>query len=759
MQQAVPGKSSARSNGLRWLAQDLLAGAVASVVLIANLVSFAALMFPGALAQGTSTVIWAMLIGSGVGGLWVAWRTSLPPLATGIDSPTGAVFVLLAASAGATVLAGGGSAQTAVTATMLLFSATTLLSGLLLLGLGWARWGLYLRFVPYFVVAGFLAATGWLLIVGGIRMATGRSGSALFAPWAATDAAKLATALAVLGLLLVLRRWVKSPLALPVALIGMTLAASPLLALLPPEARQGWYLPSLGTLVHWSPLSALQAAPVTATAVTGALRFLPEVMAAVVVALISLVSKTSSLEVARKASCDLDQELRAHGVATLAVVPLGGIVSMMQLGSSRLLDQAGARTRFAGVAAAGMMIFVALANFDLPALIPLPVAAGLVMVLGYGFLVEALAKSLAQRDWSNLLLAVAIAAVCVRYGYLEGVIGGVVAACLLFAASYARIGAVRQHLSRAQFAGSVSRSAAASQHLADSAAAGESIQLYWLSGYIFFGSSEGVFERVRRDLRALPPQRVSHVVLDLRAVTGADASATVSLVKLRNFCQLQGVTLAYSAVAPGTQGVLARDGLFSGPGQPPPFNAVDDALAWCEDRVLTAAGLDAADATAATDDTEDRQTREARHTAAFEAWLQQQLGPGVAVAEFMPYLVRHAIAGAQPLYREGEPSDEIDLVAAGRLVVTLGEGTPQVRRVRSISTHTVVGEMGFFRHAARSATVSSEGPALLFTLTRAHFERMRAERPDLASAFHECLLRTLSDRIGLSERMLMSLGR
>jgi SulP family sulfate permease len=121
--------------------------------------------------------------------------------------------------------------------------------------------------------------------------------------------------------------------------------------------------------------------------------------------------------------------------------------------------------------------------------------------------------------------------------------------------------------------------------------------------------------------------------------------------------------------------------------------------------------------------------------------------------------VRHAIAGAQPLYREGEPSDEIDLVAAGRLVVTLGEGTPQVRRVRSISTHTVVGEMGFFRHAARSATVSSEGPALLFTLTRAHFERMRAERPDLASAFHECLLRTLSDRIGLSERMLMSLGR
>ena len=98
-------------------------------------------------------------------------------------------------------------------------------------------------------------------------------------------------------------------------------------------------------------------------------------------------------------------------------------------------------------------------------------------------------------------------------------------------------------------------------------------------------------------------------------------------------------------------------------------------------------------------------------------------------------------------------------MAAGRLVVTLGDGTPQVRRVRSISTHTVVGEMGFFRHAARSATVSSDGPALLYTLTRENFERMLAERPDLAAAFYECLLRTLADRIGLSERMATSLGR
>ena len=736
------------------LALDLMAGMVAAVVLIANIVSFAALMFPAPLAQGISSAIWAMLVGSGVGGLWVSLRTSLPPLAVGIDSPTGAVLVLLAASMGPAVLAAGGSAQSAVVATMLLFSAATLLSGGLLLGLGVARWGEYLRFVPHFVVAGFLGATGWLLIVGGLRMVTGRSLGGLLGAWTAPQAAKLVTVVAVLGVLLALRRWVRAPLALPAALVGMALVAGVGLSLLElSDARHGWYLPSMGTLQRWSPLATLEAMPFTAITAAESLKFLPDLMAVTVVALISLVSKISSLEVVRKTSGDLDQELRAHGVAMLAVAPLGGIASMVQMGSSRLLEQAGGRSRFSGVAAAAVVLTVALANFDLPALIPLPVAAGLVMLLGWGFLLEALAKPLAQRDWLNLGLALAIMVVCVRYGYLVGVLGGVVAACLLFAASYARIGAVRQHLSRAQFAGTVSRSAAASQHLGDAAAAGESIQLYWLSGYIFFGSSEGVFERVRRDLRALPPRRVSHVVLDFRGVTGADTSATVSLTKLRNLCQQHGATLVYCNVAPPTHGVLARDGLFVGPGQPRPFADVDDALAWCEDRVLTAAGLETGGAAAAMD------VADPSHAAAFAVWLQQQLGASVSSAEFMHYLLRRAIGGAQVLYREGEPADEIDLVAAGRLVVTLGEGTPRVRRVRSISTHTVVGEMGFFRRAARSATVSSDGPALLYTLTRENFERMLSERPDLAAAFYECLLRTLADRIGLSERMVTSLGR
>ena len=722
------------------LPRDALAGLVGSIVLIANIVSFAALMFPGAMARGAATAIWAMLIGSGIVGLWVSLRTSLPPLATGMDSPTGAVLVVVAATAGHAVLSAGGTAEQAIEATMLLFTIATALSAILLLGLGTARWGSYLRFVPHFVVAGFLGATGWLLMAGAIRMTTGRSLAELMANWNGAETARLSSALLVFAILMALRRWIRWPLAMPTALITLTLLGSLLLGslgLATPAA--GWYLPSMGTLRPWLPFLALRDAPLSWHQFAS---FLPELGAVAVVALVSLVTKTSSLEVTRKASGDLDVELRSHGLATLVAVALGGIASSMQMGTSRLLESAGALTRLSGLACALVLTAVGLLNFDLPALIPLPIAAGLVLQLGWGFLVEAFAKPWAQRDWTNLALALIITAVSVRFGYLTGIVGGVVCACLLFALSYARLGVVRQHFSRAQFAGNVSRSAEAMHHLNG---CGEAIQIYWLSGYIFFGSSEGVFERVRSDIRSRPPRMVSHVILDFSRVTAADASATVSLAKLRNFCLKQGSTLVFSGLNPEMHRALEREGFFKGQGGCAPFPDVTTALASSEDALLAQAGLGGKDG--------------GTQAGSFEDWLQQQLGDGVRVSDFLPYLERRCFDSGQLLYHQGEAADAIDLVVSGQLAVDVASADAHKLHLRSITTQTVVGEMGFFGRATRSANVYAQGPATVLTLKRTHCERLHRERPDVALAFCEFLLRTLSDRVRVSEKMALALNR
>jgi SulP family sulfate permease len=149
----------------------------------------------------------------------------------------------------------------------------------------------------------------------------------------------------------------------------------------------------------------------------------------------------------------------------------------------------------------------------MPGLIPIPIIAGLVIYLGYNFIVEACWRSYVQRAWLDLLLVMAIAVVCIFYGYLVGVLAGLICACLLFVVSYSRLGVVRRHLSRAQFASYVDRSPEASAFLRT---AGDAIQLYRLSGYIFFGSSESVFERIRADIDSLQLRRVSYVIPDFR---------------------------------------------------------------------------------------------------------------------------------------------------------------------------------------------------------------------------------------------------
>ena len=708
------------------------------MVLIANIVSFGALMFPGDLSAGIPTAIWAMLVGSCVGGVWIALATSLSPLATGIDSPTGTVLVLLSMATGPGILAAGGSPQSAAQTVMLIFTAATVLSGASLYGLGRCRWGAYFRFVPSCVVGGFLAATGYFLITGAVRMTTGRKTLALaelVASWTVIDSAKLASAVAVLVVLAALRRWIKSATAMPVALIVMWLVAIFVLQQLGlSDPERGWYFHSLGALHRWSPFEGARATSLTWPMIA---QLIPELFAVAVVALISLITKVASIEALREAAGDLDCELRAHGVANLIAAPFGGITGSLQVGTSRLLEHAGGVTRWSGVACALALGSVAVANFDLLGAIPIPIVAGLVLNLGYTFIGDALWRPYAQRAWFDLLLCVGIAAVCIKYGYLIGVLAGLVCSCTLFALNYARLGAVQRHVTRAQFKSYVDRSPEASEYLRE---AGAAIHLYWLSGYIFFGSSEGMFERIRNDIATSPADRVAYIILDFGKVSGVDTSAVMSLAKLRNLCGRQGIALVYCSLSSPIHAAFERAGFFGRKSPSLAFADLNLALAWCEDKLLAKAKLDVNTS-----------------LAGFEAWLQRQLGAAVKPADVIAYLERRDTDGSQVLYREGEPADTLDIVAAGHLKVEIAKGDGERLRVRRIMTHTVVGEMGFFRRKERAATVCSDGPATLFTLTHANFERMRRERPDVASAFDDFIMRILADRVDFANRQAAAL--
>jgi hypothetical protein len=79
---------------------------------------------------------------------------------------------VLAGSVAVSLAAKGASTEAIITNVLVALSVSTLFTGVLLFGVGALRLGQWLRFVPYPVIAGFLAASGLLLITGGVEAVT-----------------------------------------------------------------------------------------------------------------------------------------------------------------------------------------------------------------------------------------------------------------------------------------------------------------------------------------------------------------------------------------------------------------------------------------------------------------------------------------------------------------------------------------------------------------------------------------------------------
>ena len=201
------------------------------------------------------------------------------------------------------------------------------LSGVLFLWLGSRRRADLIRFVPYPVVGGFLAGTGWLLCKGGVSVASGVSPHFASLSDLLKDSAPQhwLPALAFGAILIVSVRVVKRPLVIPagiviglvVFVIGVVATGSSI-----DEVRGGkWLLGSFDSAILWKPWT------LEALAGAGWLSVLESwagILAAVLVATIAILFNISGTELVLDRDLDTNRELRDAGVLHLASGALGG---------------------------------------------------------------------------------------------------------------------------------------------------------------------------------------------------------------------------------------------------------------------------------------------------------------------------------------------------------------------------------------------------------------------------------------------------
>jgi len=711
------------------VARDVAAGLVVSLVTLANSVSYGALIFTGPLEPFIGRGVASALITGATTAIVIAalsnFRTAI---AAPVANTTAPLAAMLATLAPALAAARGG----AVTLALAALGLATLLTGAVLLLLGWRRLGRLVRFVPYPVAAGFMASTGWLMLSGAVHMVTGIPVSlASLAAFATPQIESLLALTAVWAMVLgVVISRLKHVLTLPVALCGAALATDAALCLLGVSdkahllfnAGEG-RLPPIPLLtgeffrLDWTVLRPV----------------LGDMAAVAAISCLSVLMTTTGVELAARVEANLDHELKVHGLANIASGLLGGFVGQISLTHTSLNTSAGAKGRLSGIVVGLVFLGALMGGSAAMAYVPRFVLGGLLILLGGRLLWDwgaASRRKLPLREW---LLVVAIILITASVGFVQALLFGVLAGCVIFAVDVSRIGVVRYHFGLDERPSSLVRSAEEMLVLTTDDAV---VRVLQLSSFVFFGSAY----RLQHQVKALIDGKSARmVILDFSAVTGIDSSAGAAFARIRDLLRDAGIRQVMVGLSPAMAHILIEAGGLDR--RVDTYAALDEALEEGEKEVLTA----------------HKASHGARDT--LDEWLEEMLGGAEPARILAGFLVRSEHAAGAYLCRQGDPTDTLIFIERGRVsVIVERQGQPPTR-VRAFGGHTIVGEIGFFLDAPRSATLRVDSETTVWSLSRDGFDRLRAGHMTIVLALFTYVVRVQAERLTFATKQIAAFQR
>jgi SulP family sulfate permease len=714
---------------------DVTAGAICSVLSITYCLSYAALIFTGPLAPWLGYGVAVTFLSAAIGAAVVALRSSLPFAIAGPDSSISVVLAALVATVVHRTTAEGGSDffEPALIAMVL----TTAVTGLLLCLLGFARAGRAIRFVPYPVIGGFLGATGWLMITGAIQVVADRQLALANLPAFADGMilAKIAAGAAVAAALHLALRRSSSPLVWPVTLVA-ALALTQLAFLatgtslngaqasgwtFTPQAAAPLTLPWSLDLPHGLSWSALPT-------IAG------DVLAVIFVTVSTLLLNTTGIEIATRTEADIDRDLKVLGLANLLTAVLGGYVSCTSVSRTTLVRLAGATGRVSGLTVAAICAALLLVGPAFLGVVPKFLLAGVLFFLGAGLVDQWLIRSSRQLLLTEYLSLLAIAVLIIFWGFIAGVLIGIVIGCATFAFNASRVSAIKFSFDSTEFRSSLDRGPEESSLLA---AHGKEIQGMALQSYIFFGSANRLYQHVKELLRERPTCRF--LIFDFRRVTGIDSSAIQSFAQIRQAAAKGGARVVLVALTPELERVfraarfLSADIIVAAD--------LDRALEGCEQEIIDAHRVG------------DKDARSLR------AWLAGALGSAELADELAKHCRPVEVKAGDVIAHQGDAASSMHFILDGRVGIIVDMGDGRSVRVRSLGRHTIVGEMGLISHNPRSATIQAEAASLLYELDLDSFERIKREQPALSQALFAYVISVMTERLGFANRTIGVLQR
>lgn len=725
---------------------SLIAGLLSGLVTLTYSVSYAAFIFSdGALKDRLDLGMGIALMSAVVVAAVVAWRSSFVFTIAGPDSNASAILQLMAGA----VVVSGLSEESTLSTVVVMLAISSIAVGAVLWVIGLMKQGYLVRFIPYPVLGGFLAGTGWLIATGSFKVMTGNSldlkdpGSFLvvFSQW---ENIRLWIPGAILAVVMlnVLKRF-KHYMILPSMIVGgvaISHLGFLLFGLSIGEATSMGYLYEHFTkepsVLIWKEVDFGAVAWDQILGQSGNL------FAMTGVVVITILLNSTGIELFSEEDADLNRELSAAGMANISSGLLGGMIGYQSISRSLLNYKANGRRRLSGGVAACFCVLFFLGASSVLAAIPKLVLGGLLLYLGLGLLREWVIDGWSKLSKVDYGMVMGILIVIATMGFLEGVIFGVLLSVILFVYSYSRITVVKSVVTAQSHRSSFTRPMVQQTILNDK---GRSTLILNLQGYLFFGTANTLLEQVKEKIEDSQDDErpLKNVILDFRLVTGVDSSVTLSFQKILQLTQTMNVQVFLTDLKGTTRDFFVGAELIDEVGAKGyrTFPTLDYCVQWCEDNLIQAAGLEVMP-----------------ENPTIEDELVDMFLPKERVPDFLSYLKQIHHEKGKVVCAQGDEALSMFFVVSGLVTAQLDLPGGKVLRLISMGPGTVFGEMGLYTPSPRSASVVTDEDSVLYELSIEDLQRMENEHPNMAMMLHRFIIALLADRIQLSNRKVQHLS-
>jgi len=301
-----------------------------------------------------------------------------------------------------------------------------------------------------------------------------------------------------------------------------------------------------------------------------------------------------ALSVSVNTEIDINKELKIHGYTNFFSGLIGSLQNYLVYSNSVLFIRSGGDSNIAGFMLAIGTFALLVVGTSFIKYVPTIIVGGLIFHLGFDLMKEALIDTFGTVSPIEYVTIILIVICMDIWGFTEGIIVGIIVACIFFIITLSRRRIIRSVHSGNELPSTVYR--LKSQRTFLNKAGNAQIKVLRFQGFIFFGTFQQINDYVNNMIMKMDANIKKFIIFDFKLVSGMDYSASEALIKIKSNLKKKKIYLVLCNLQPTSIDPLNRVGFLSLEEEEEEeeeddeyfkyFINYDSAIEWCENMLL-----------------------------------------------------------------------------------------------------------------------------------------------------------------------------